>query len=221
MVWSEPGYNSSEVASSSWTENSYGQWIYTKPRRFIVVRADELSCFVVPITSYGDRGVGKPGTKKSDHCIVHTGEFAPDPLASEKPIPPEQGMQPFAVRIDPDEKTTKLDRKSRIDFANPRTVHFHNKVKSFGMVHPDSMHALTSQFQNVMDPSREGRLAAIVRPPALESGRSHHLQAYGAMIRGGLTQEEAVQYVNAAVRAIRECRSSAELSQSESEDDRN
>lgn len=218
MVWSEPGQNNTDEASSSWTKDSYGQWIHTKPRRFIVVRSHTQSCLVVPITSYGMQGVSKDKVKKSDHCIVYTGRIAPQPQHFEAAQRGEQPMQPFPIRIDPDELDGKLDDMSRIDFSRPRTVEHYSVVKNFGKVHPDSLHALVTQFQNVMDPSRAlQHTATSRRPVSLLSARTKHMQAYSALVNYGWTQQEAVEYVNIVVRALGDDRLTAEESQSESE----
>lgn len=214
MVWSEPGQNPSDVASSCWTMDSYGQWIYTKPRRFIVVRAHLNSCLVVPITSYGEQGVSKPGVKKSDHCIAYTGRVAPLPLHEEAPKPGESGMQPFPIRIDPDELGARLDEASRIDFSRPRTVDHYNLVKNFGKVHPDSMSALLTQFQNVMNPSRTAGAQRQSRQLRLESRQSVYLEAYSALVTFGWSHEKAANFVNVNIQA-REAGDAAEDSESE------
>lgn len=218
MVWSEPGQHDADNASSSWTINSYGQWIYTKPRRFIVVRVLPQACLVVPITSYGSQGVGKQNVKKSDHCIAYTGRMAPEPMASETPVPTEQGMQPYAIRINPDDREDKLDEMSRIDFSCPRKVDHYNVVKNFGKVHPDSMHALVVQFQNVMDPSRARQVLPSAQPIAILSASSKHRDAFHALINFGWTMQQAADYVNLNVRASRTNRTSAEPDSSGSED---
>lgn len=165
----------------------------------------QLNCLCVPITTYGGRGVSKFGVKKANHCIVYTGSRAPESKAFELPQPPELGMQAMPIRVDADDRTVRLDEMSRIDFAKPVNVEFYTVVKNFGKVHPHSIHALVSQFQNVMDPSRVRRVTAAVgrAPVGLESSRSRHWRAYSALVSVGWSHQQATAYVNMAVRGER------------------
>lgn len=223
MVETTPAKDDSESAvTSGWTRNSYGLWIYTKPRRFIVVKSAGRSSLCVPIVTYGGQGVAKRGVTKSDHCIVHTGSIAPDPRPGELPHPPEQGMQATPIRVDSDDRTIRLDEMSRIDFSKPVSVDDYNVVKNFGKVHPDSIQALVSQFRNVMDPSRVQRVhtTAVSRMIALESSRTRYLRAYSALINDGWPQQKAAAFVNCAVRGERLHHQGQEDSHSDSETER-
>lgn len=214
---SGPGFH--DDSSSGWTTNSYGQKIFTKARRFVVVRAASRACTAVPITTYAGLGVSKRGVKKSDHCIVHTGS-APEPRATELPHPPELGMQAIPIKVDVDDRSNRLDIMSRIDLSKPIAVDYYNEVKNFGKVHPYSLPALLSQFQNVMDPSRVQRPTATAtsRPIALQSSRTRYLRAYSALINDGWPHQKATAYVNLAIRGARIARQDGEESSSDSED---
>lgn len=63
----------------------FGERVYSKVRRFVVIREGSQCCSALPIVSYGKQGVGKEGVKKSDHCIIYTGRTAPEPMPSECP----------------------------------------------------------------------------------------------------------------------------------------
>jgi hypothetical protein len=202
MVLDQPHGEEVDEHSSCWTYNSFGQPIHTKPRRFVVVRQHLQSCLVVPITTYSGRGVGKDKVKKSDHCIAFSGPQAPPPHRSELPGPGEQGMQPIAIKIDPDDREEKLNPMSRIDFSSPRKVEHYTVVKNYGKINPRSLHALSTQFQNVFVPQRPPRRSiAHAAPVELLSQRTKFLQAYSALVNFGWTHENAVAFVNVNVRA--------------------
>ncbi|KAF2768340.1 hypothetical protein EJ03DRAFT_259331, partial [Teratosphaeria nubilosa] len=116
------------------TQTSYGSWLYVKPRRFVVIRASDFYCIVLPITSYGGRGVAKEGVRKSNHAIVHIGKQAPQPSIYELPRDGELAMLPYPIRIDPDRPDIRLDSMSRIDFGKVHPIDHKCKVKSLGMV---------------------------------------------------------------------------------------
>lgn len=210
MMHVEEGRNATGKESSVWSRNTYGQWIHTKPRRFVVVRADARTCLAVPITSYTGLGVSKPFVKKSDHCIAYTGQEPPSPLDAELPGPGEEGMQPKSIRIEVDDATFRLDPTSRIDFAKPRTVSHDTLIKRFGCVHPGSIKALVDQFRAVLDPKRpnRGKLvqvddapAGLTWPSVLENADDQDRLAYQALVKGGFRPQRASEYVWGYVQA--------------------
>ncbi|KAK4966483.1 hypothetical protein LTR42_011648 [Elasticomyces elasticus] len=142
----------------------FGNAVYSKVRRFVVVREAEHFCSALPITNYGSRGVSKVGTKKSEHSIIHTGRLPPQPTPGERPSRDEHGMRSRAIRVNPDRPDKQLDAMSRLDYAKVHTIQHNIKVAPVGVVHPDSMAALLSQFQEVWNESAgKGKANAIPR----------------------------------------------------------
>ena len=125
---------------------------------FVVVREGALDCQAIPITSYGGQGLAKANVKHSDHAIIYSGRDEPPTM------PGESGMQPFAIRVDPDSKGTKLDPLSRIDFGRPCTIHNYMKVKSFGKVNRNSVHNLLTQYRTVQSDSSFNKIARAMQP---------------------------------------------------------
>lgn len=155
LLWVEPaGEQGTRVTDGistrrpGTTRGRYGEEVFSKVRRFVVIRESHNYCSALPITTYGERGVGKPHVKKSEHAIIHTGRTAPDPLPSEEPSRGEEGMRPDAIRVEPDDREDKLDPRSRLDFGKVHTIQHNIKVKSYGKVHDRSLQALTDQFNN-------------------------------------------------------------------------
>ncbi|KAI7190469.1 hypothetical protein D0869_00297 [Hortaea werneckii] len=131
------------------TPGLHGQRVFSKVRRFVIIREGDLSCSALPITTYGGRGVGKPGVRKSDHAIIFTGTSAPQLRRDELPGRDEQPMRGRPIRVVPDENNARLDPMSRIDLVKIHTINHNLKVKSFGLVHPNYIEALRTQFASV------------------------------------------------------------------------
>ncbi|KAK4892805.1 hypothetical protein LTR27_008719 [Elasticomyces elasticus] len=145
-VWSEPSelrVPSTSCASEAWSQDSFGLWVHTKVRLFVVIDASDRSCTAVAITSYNSQGVDKPGVNASDHSVIYTGRtvpVAPESCASM--------MQPYPIWVDQD-SVEKLDPMSRLDFRKPYTLHHTLRVKPFGKVNRASMVHLQTQYRNV------------------------------------------------------------------------
>lgn len=76
-------------------------------------------------------------------------------------------MRPVPIRVVPDDPSEKLDEMSRIDFGKIHSIYYNLKVKPFGTVHPKSIRALMTQFDNVWEKTV---------PASTESGSSNILQ---------------------------------------------
>lgn len=157
VLWSEPaGETNTRITGGitagipprtpGITQGRHGEKVFSKVRRFVVIREGLTYCSALPITTYGSQGVGKPGVTKSEHAIIHTGRNAPEPMSSEKPVRGEVGMRPEPIRVEPDDREDKLDPRSRIDFGKVHTIQHNIKVRSYGNVHERSMQALQKQF---------------------------------------------------------------------------
>ena len=152
VLWTEPAGESNTVVTTLEPGTSvgrFGERVFSKVRKFVVVREGESYCSALPIATYGRRGVSKPGIVKSEHSIIYTGRTAPSDLSEESPVRGEPGMRPDAIRVIPDVSTDKLDPISRLDYGKVHTIQHNIKARSFGMVHPRSVNALMHQFRNV------------------------------------------------------------------------
>lgn len=194
--------NGSQI-SKGWTVNSYGEWIFSKPRKFVVVKADNLNVTALPITSYAGQGVAKPSVAKFAHGIIYTGKVPPLPTAEEQPLPGKMGMQPHAIRVDTDVAEYKLDPMSRINFGNPHPIDPRAKVKSFGKVNRASIDHLVYQFRIVMQidlprqmdcPRALSPLSATAPVQGKKMVPSDQLQqALRTLMDLGYAQEQAIQ----------------------------
>ncbi|GAB1740395.1 hypothetical protein NU219Hw_g5500t1 [Hortaea werneckii] len=145
VLWPEPA-GTPERRTQVTDAGILGQREFSRVRRFVVVRAATSYCSALPIVSYGGRGVGKPGVKKSEHCIIYTGQSAPVPLREEIPQRGESGMRLVSIRVIPNDATARLDPASRLDLGKPHTISHNIRVKAFGQVDASHLAALLSEF---------------------------------------------------------------------------
>jgi hypothetical protein len=150
-VWSEPAGGTSISWQPGIVLNHLGERVFSKLRRFLVIREGERYCNALPINTYGGHGVSKRGVTKSEHAIIYTGRTEPRVRTDEMPGPQEAGMLSTPIRVDPDNMTEQMDPMSRLDFGGVTKIHHNLKVKSFGLVNSASMDSLQRQFREVWD----------------------------------------------------------------------
>lgn len=153
VLWSEPAGGTSLV--SKWATgtviNHLGERVFSKVRRFVVVREGGNYCNALPINTYLGRGVAKPGVNKSEHVIIFTGKTPPLPTARELPGQGQLGMRHMPIQVDPDTLDETLDPMSRLDLGGVTKVEHNIKVKPLGNVNKRSLGALREQYANVQN----------------------------------------------------------------------
>ncbi|KAK3075501.1 hypothetical protein LTR53_001118 [Teratosphaeriaceae sp. CCFEE 6253] len=151
-LWSEQSEQSeqhdgqSDAQSGAWTTDTYGQHIYTVPRRFVVVREGEWSCTVLPITTYRGQSMRKDGIRIHEHGIIYTGKTPPEPTDVPRHGPQ---MQQHPLKVDPDDRTERLDPLSRIDYAKQHNLDHKHRVRPIGKVSQHSLPYLLAQYETV------------------------------------------------------------------------
>lgn len=181
VLWTEPAGNNATQVTKGTVRNHLGELVFSKIRRFVVIREGRGYCSALPIATYSGQGVGKYGVVKSDHAIIYTGKTVPQPMQSELPSRREAGMRPVPIRVDPDTRDDRLDPVSRVDLRAVHTVHHNIKAKNLGCVNTQSLGHLQAMFQNVWaipnvvrrsGPQIQGRQPAIVEEDANEENAS-------------------------------------------------
>ncbi|KAK0319784.1 hypothetical protein LTR82_009119 [Friedmanniomyces endolithicus] len=219
ILWSEPaGESSTEVTSmvsndvapnhSPFTTGRYGTRVYSKIRRFVVVRAGAAYCTALPILTYGGMGVAKPGVVTSEHAIIYSGHQSLATRPEELPRRGELPMQAQPIRLVLDERPKRLDPMSRINCARVHTIEHNVKVKPLGMVHPASLEALTTQFFAVWLPpaipvSQKGAItdkaaapqAAAASNTSSKAARVNMERVIEHEMKRGQTQAQSIQAV--------------------------
>lgn len=87
-------------------------------------------------------GRGSPKSNQYEHGVIYTGKSAPDTRN-------EPGMQPKAIKVNPDQKGAVLDENSRLNYGKVYNVEHNVKVKNFGSLNPESLKDLIDQFTAV------------------------------------------------------------------------
>lgn len=86
---------------------AFSQKVFSKVRRFIVVRDNDKSCSALAITTHGGRG-----SMKSEHGIVYTGTATPSTEAPDDGISNlKREMRPAQVGFGPESSVTRMELK--------------------------------------------------------------------------------------------------------------
>ncbi|TKA51472.1 hypothetical protein B0A49_11857 [Cryomyces minteri] len=129
----------------------------TKIRWFVVVHEGHDCCSCLPINTYNNRGVEKPGVLKNQHAVIYTGDTEPTIAPGDWPQQNEQGMRK-SIKVVARTRGTKLDAMSRVNFGKIYTIEHKVKVLDFGDVDPDFRYWLRYQWQDVM------RMTTLISP---------------------------------------------------------
>jgi hypothetical protein len=157
VLWAEPASKDGKVDSViGASQSQLEQRVFSKVRRFVVVREGAQFCHALPISTYSGQGVSKLRVVKSDHAIIHTGPTAPSASPRESPGRGEAPMRSIAIRVDLDSASEKLDPMSRINFGGIHMIQHNVKTKSLGFVNKNSLKNLQLQFDSVFP---EGSMA--------------------------------------------------------------
>jgi len=71
-LWTDALGNTSKVDPTFVSEVLYGERVYSKIRRFIVVREGERSVSCLPVTSYASEGFRKSGIRLDEHGYIYS-----------------------------------------------------------------------------------------------------------------------------------------------------
>jgi len=148
VLWSEqighPNSKSSRVyeyrpkLNLNVTSGPYNTDIFSHIRRFVVVRNRHGYCWCLSISTYGGRGLLKPGLSEGEikaHTIIHDSRKKAMRLKGE----PDMVYRPIAIEMVEGET---LVQASRIHLAKPYSVEWNVKAMDVGMVCRQDIEAL-------------------------------------------------------------------------------
>ncbi|KAG4429881.1 hypothetical protein IFR05_014638 [Cadophora sp. M221] len=140
-LWVEPaGATNSSIHQPGYNSVGYGQFSYSKVRRFVVIRKRLHSCLCLAIHTYGGQGALKSDVRSQDHAVVYSSREA-----EPKPLPYENiTTSGFAVVLEEPGET--IAPMSRIDFGKIYTVEHNLKILRVGRVHPGHLPRLEEVF---------------------------------------------------------------------------
>ena len=145
LIWHEPAGSDRGSATSFKGEN-----VYTSVRRMVVVHEVHGACWAVPVHTYRNRGVEKPGFDQSDihgHAVIHMKGTLPYTPATE----PRMSKNP--IQVDP-AGTQELEPMSRVNFTKVHTVEHEVKVLNIGRVSQISMEDFENYWADHSRPVR-------------------------------------------------------------------
>jgi hypothetical protein len=123
---------------------AFEQPVFTKVRRFVVIRKRLHCSLCLPILTYRGQGAAKNGVRAEDHAIVYQAG-RPQPLAS-----PDEKLSKDPLGIVLEDSREKLDRMSRIDFGKVYTVQHNLKVVNVGRISSSDMDRLKWYYNESM-----------------------------------------------------------------------
>ncbi|KAL4788603.1 hypothetical protein BJX76DRAFT_353049 [Aspergillus varians] len=107
--------------------------IYYKIRRFVLFKAFEHTSWCFAITTYGGRGVAKPGIDPSKHAVIYRSDTYPIVESNKPPMPKEP------IGVDTYRPDESLDPKSMINFGRIYTVEHNVMISPIGTISEESM----------------------------------------------------------------------------------
>ncbi|KAK8205237.1 hypothetical protein IWZ01DRAFT_486032 [Phyllosticta capitalensis] len=149
VLFTEPlGENARNVGDNV-TRVIYDQRVFSQIRRFIVVQPKQGFCYAVssPVSTYGNRGVNKPGVEPEAHAVVHMTNSVPVWLHGER----ERGMIKEPIAVVPANDAVSLTPASRINFSLAHPIQYNVKVKDLGRVSDEDMGNFCLYWQTERD----------------------------------------------------------------------
>ncbi|KAH7348837.1 hypothetical protein BKA65DRAFT_477219 [Rhexocercosporidium sp. MPI-PUGE-AT-0058] len=121
-------------------EVSYKQRVFSKIRRFVVVKKDDRSCTCLPVTTYDGKGYKKRGIILNNHGLIYSSR---DP-----PIYPD-GITKRPLKIILSKGAEKLVNPSYLNYGRVYTVETNVKVRDVGELDEPSKKLLRSYYKSV------------------------------------------------------------------------
>jgi hypothetical protein len=139
-LWTDAlGGNADSVDQTFVSEVIYKERVFSKVRRFIIVREGDRSVTCLPVTSYNGVGPLKSGIQLSDHGFIYS------------KAPPEriEGMQTRPLKLNLAKGAQNLRDLSLVNYAKVYTVETNVKVKDVGELDSESRRILRRYFRKV------------------------------------------------------------------------
>ncbi|KAH6688849.1 hypothetical protein BKA61DRAFT_305065 [Leptodontidium sp. MPI-SDFR-AT-0119] len=121
-------------------EVSYKQRVFSKIRRFVVVKKDDRSCTCLPVTTYDGKGYKKRGINLNNHGLIYS---------SRDPPPHPDGITKEPLKIILSKGAEKLVNPSYLNYGRVYTVETNVKVRDVGKLDDASKKLLRSYYKSV------------------------------------------------------------------------
>ncbi|XMA19675.1 hypothetical protein WAI453_012466 [Rhynchosporium graminicola] len=142
-LWTEPFDDTMQSENDQFNtivtyQVKFGQKVYSKIRRFVVVRKDERSCTCLPVTTYGGKGYKKRGLKLDNHGLIYSSSRPP------RSVP---GITKEPLRIILSKGAEKLNDPSYLHYTRVYTVETNVKVRDVGQLDAESQKLLKRYYR--------------------------------------------------------------------------
>ncbi|RDW78921.1 uncharacterized protein DSM5745_05773 [Aspergillus mulundensis] len=133
ILWHEndargPSHPSQTLEQGSQFRGRFGQPIYSTIRRLVVVKHFDQASWCFAISTYGGRGVAKPGVDPSKHAIVYLRNTRP--FTGDR----EPTMHKAPLEIEAEYPEEHLNSMSRLNFGKIYTVEHNVKILPIGRI---------------------------------------------------------------------------------------
>ncbi|OAP64079.1 hypothetical protein AYL99_00051 [Fonsecaea erecta] len=142
--------------TGSITKGPYEQQIFSKVRRFAVVKMGHGFSWAIPINSYNSQGTTRKSFDDQDrqaHSIIYMKGTEPTLLTNEPP------MMKTPIEVDGAGENKKLHEASRIRFDKVSTIEHNVKVDNVGRVSEASMPYFLSYWREQLEENQEPGVA--------------------------------------------------------------
>ena len=131
VLWSEPaGENVDWSDEDEYEIVRYGEKVFTKIRRFVVVREGDRHSTCLPLLTYQGKATRKHGVNPDDHAAVFAENSKPRFL-------PGENLRKSPLKIIIEDPREKIDPLTRINFSKIYTVEHNVKALKIGRI-PDT-----------------------------------------------------------------------------------
>ena len=133
--------------SSFYVRVKFGEFAFSKIRRFVVVRERNNSCLCLPLYTYSGQGTAKSDARAQDHAAAYA--IGSAPADREGHLPPhllrveKLDKVPFPIIVE--ERDEYIDPMTRINFGQVFTIQHNLTIARIGRI-PDSHLAVLNQY---------------------------------------------------------------------------
>ena len=151
----------------------HNQRVYSKIRRFVVVRLGNRSCQCLPVTTYDGRGPTKKGINLDEHGLIYSSDKRPSRI---------EGITKAALKVKLSKGAEKLINPSLINYGRVYCVETNVKVKDVGDLDYDSKKLLRRYYNEVnIVPDDE---SDAVGPPQDPREKANEFANMGGVVAG-------------------------------------
>ena len=140
-LWTDAVGDSEKLNPTFVTPVIYGEKVFTKIRRFVVVRQGDRSVSCLPVTSYNGDAINKKGIRREEHGFICSRPTPP------KPLP---GMLPEALQVCLSKGAPSLSDSSLVNYGKTYNVETNVKVKDIGELDSASKRILRRYWKQVL-----------------------------------------------------------------------